>query len=89
MRSAPLACLVLTSIVAQSLLAQSDEPKMPSTLAEGLLARFDEATSKMLQLAEAIPADNTPGARRPRSAPSARRWSMWEWGTTTRWTSRG
>ena len=57
MRLASIVCLVLTSLPAQPLRARSDEPKMPSTLAEGLLARFDEAASKMLQLAEAIPAD--------------------------------
>src|SRR5688572_23755890 len=30
---------------------------MPPTLAAGLLARFDESTTKLLQLARAIPAD--------------------------------
>jgi uncharacterized damage-inducible protein DinB len=30
---------------------------MPTGLAEGLLARFDEASDKMMQLAEAIPVD--------------------------------
>lgn len=34
-----------------------DLPVMPPDLAPGLLARFDEASSKVLQLAEAIPAE--------------------------------
>jgi uncharacterized damage-inducible protein DinB len=42
---------------------------MPSSLSEGLLARFDESSDKILQLAEAIPADKyawrpTPDVRR-------------------------
>lgn len=34
------------------------EPRIPSTLREGLLARFDEAAAKVMQLAEAMPAES-------------------------------
>jgi uncharacterized damage-inducible protein DinB len=44
------------------------EPIVPKTLQAGLLARFDESTSKVLQLGEAIPAEKyswrpAPGVR--------------------------
>jgi uncharacterized damage-inducible protein DinB len=39
-------------------------PKMPAELRAGLVARFDEASDKLVRLAEAIPADNA-GAKPP------------------------
>jgi uncharacterized damage-inducible protein DinB len=41
---------------AEPALAQA-EPRMPASLRHGLLARFDEATDKVLKLAEAMPAE--------------------------------
>jgi uncharacterized damage-inducible protein DinB len=51
--SLPLAAVVAVSRVE----AQADLPSMPRTEREGLLARFDEASRKITQLAELIPAD--------------------------------
>lgn len=54
-------------LISSSAKAQS-EPIVPKTLQAGLLARFDESTSKVLQLGEAIPAEKyswrpAPGVR--------------------------
>lgn len=59
MKSLLAAFIFISSILAtpQIVHAQGEEPHMPSTLREGLLARFDESSGKILQLAEAIPAD--------------------------------
>jgi uncharacterized damage-inducible protein DinB len=43
-------------LCAHSARAQS-EPVVPATLKAGLLARFDESSSKVLQLGEALPAE--------------------------------
>ena len=57
MRSLAVLSTTFALITAPPVQAQSEEPHMPSTLREGLLARFDEASGKIVQLAEAIPAD--------------------------------
>jgi uncharacterized damage-inducible protein DinB len=67
MRSLVLPLLVLAGSAAHPLHAQNEEPRMPATLAEGLLARFDEASGKIVQLAEAIPADQYPWRPAPES----------------------
>jgi uncharacterized damage-inducible protein DinB len=62
-------CIGSVLVAGQTVCAQDEEPHMPSTLREGLLARFEESSDKILQLAEAIPADKyawrpTPEVRR-------------------------
>jgi uncharacterized damage-inducible protein DinB len=57
MRSLALLSTAFALVTAQLVQAQSEEPRMPATLREGLLTRFDEASGKIIQLAEAIPAD--------------------------------
>jgi uncharacterized damage-inducible protein DinB len=57
MRMIGLISMLVVPLVAGWLQAQDGEPRMPATLQEGLLARFDEAAGKMVQLAEAIPAN--------------------------------
>jgi uncharacterized damage-inducible protein DinB len=64
LRTACLAVLALTIAGAEVAQAQA-EPRMPRGLRDGLLARFDEATDKVMKLAEAMPAETY--GWRPRS----------------------
>jgi uncharacterized damage-inducible protein DinB len=49
-------CLAMSLAAAHIAEAQS-EPRVPKTLQAGLLARFDESSSKVLQLGEVLPAE--------------------------------
>jgi uncharacterized damage-inducible protein DinB len=51
-----LTLLAITLVFVPSAVAQT-MPKMPAELRAGMVARFDEASDKLVQLAEAIPAD--------------------------------
>jgi uncharacterized damage-inducible protein DinB len=64
MRTACLAVIALAVGSAEVALAQTD-PRMPRGLRDGLLARFDDATGKVLQLAEAMPAETYTWRPRP------------------------
>ncbi len=57
MRSLVPVLFLFAGAAAHPLSAQNEEPRMPPSLALGLLARFEEASAKMMQLAEAIPAE--------------------------------
>jgi uncharacterized damage-inducible protein DinB len=51
-----LGTLVVAVALTRPLAAQND-PVMPPTLAAGLLARFNESSAKLMELAQAIPAE--------------------------------